>query len=81
MHPFIPESGQEFDYVGQTTKWNVRYIMCVDSTGKLREFPVGSTNMDITPVKSDGSGCVASVDDLLALESLLDAILLRDDVN
>jgi hypothetical protein len=76
-HPFHPENGEEFDYVGQTTKRGVGYVRCMDSTGELREFPVGSTNLNISPARgnSDGSGFVASIDDLLVLKSLVDAIL------
>ncbi len=75
-HPFHPDSGKEFAYVGLTKKRDVRYVRCIDSTGKLTEFPVGSTNLNLAPVRSGESSCVASIDDLLALKSLIDAILL-----
>ena len=51
-------------------------MRCLDDDGKLRIFPVNITNLYITDIKNSlgGGGCEASVDDLISLKELVDAL-------
>jgi len=72
-HPFHPDNGKEFKYLGQANE----RVRCLDKQGNIRLFPINSTNLHIPAIgkrAAEGSFFMP-VDDLLALKELVDQLL------
>jgi len=77
VHPFHPDNGKSYECIERIqTKLGER-VRCLDQDGKLRIFPINITNLYITDFKevSDQGDCKTSVDDLLTLKELVDALM------
>ena len=74
-HPFHPDKGKEFEFLGQTTE----YVRCLDEKGNIRLFPIKNTNLHISAIgdRSAEGNFIAPVDDLLELKELVDSLLNR----
>ena len=74
-HPFHPDKGKEYEYLGQTTE----HVRCMDNKGNIRLFPIKNTNLYITAIDkcSYDENFVAPIDDLLALKELTDRLQSR----
>ncbi|GHU80220.1 hypothetical protein FACS1894191_4950 [Clostridia bacterium] len=74
-HPFHPEKGKSFEYLGQIDFEKGSYVKCLDEQGNIRKFPRSITNLHTSNANDYSICCVASVEDLLLLKELVDAIL------
>ena len=81
-HPFHPEKDKTFGYLGLIKTKNGDYVSCFDEQGNLRKFPISVTSLHINDVREgiNGAGCVASVENLIALKEYIDALLIRHQV-
>ena len=72
-HPFHPDYGKEFKYLGQTNG----IARCLDDEGKLRLFPVKNTSLHISAIGelSASGSFITPVEDLLALKELMSHML------
>jgi hypothetical protein len=73
-HPFHPERGNEFYYLGRELTNSGDRVSCRDKQGNLRIFPVSYTNLHPFHEKTVQDGYAVSVDDLLRLKEELDSI-------
>jgi len=71
-HPFHPENGKECEYLGGKTD----SVRCLDKQGRIRIFPAKITNLHESE-RSYGGRCVASIEELLSLKEVVDALLRR----
>ena len=61
-----------FEYLGQTAD----HARCLDEHGKIRLYPIKFTSLSI-PTTSEhlsASACIVSVDDILSIIDLVDAL-------
>ena len=75
-HPFHPDKGRIFKHLGQSKYGLDDYVSYFDDRGKVRKVPRNITNLHIADIDEsvDGDGCVASVENLLSLKELINAI-------
>lgn len=75
-HPFHPENGKEYEYIGRIqTKYDDR-VKYLDKNGKMRIIPTRMTDLYEESIISSLSGgnCALSFDDLTSLKTLVDTI-------
>jgi hypothetical protein len=77
IHPFHPDKGKAYEFLGKVKKKHVDYVRCLCEHGEVRLFPLTFTDLFIaaTPESSNTSDCVMSLDDLLSLKNVVEAIL------
>lgn len=81
-HPFHPENGKEYEYIGRIqSKYDDR-VKYLDENGKLRIIPTKMTDLHEESIISSlsGSNCVLSFDDLTSIKALVDTILIQTKV-
>ena len=71
-HPFHPEKGKEFEYLGQTAE----QVRCLDEKGSIRLIPIKTTSLHIPAIgySSAEGGIIAPLEELLALKELVDSL-------
>ncbi|MDR1542775.1 MAG: Y4bD/Y4pK family protein [Clostridiales bacterium] len=79
-HPYHPEKGEVYEYVGRIKYEYAECVKCVDKYGEIKVFPITYTNLHTYDESVIGDGCTMTVENLLSLCELIDSIRLSGDV-
>ena len=76
-HPYHPQKGKVYEYLGLIKSNRGVLVRCKDTRGNLKKIPISFTDLYTSTINecSNANSCVASIDDLMSLKELLDAIL------
>jgi hypothetical protein len=74
-HPYHPEKGETYEYIGQVKYEYAESVKCADAHGKIKVFPITYTNLHTRDENAIENDCVMSVANLMSLKELTDSIL------
>jgi len=79
-HPYHPDKGKKYEYLGRVKYEYAECVKCVDEHGEIKVFPITYTDLHAYDESVIGNGCVMTVENLLALKKLTDSISRPHDV-